>query len=146
MEKSVIQSQKHSHMGQFSMQTFHFVLHHMQSVAADKLHIYPTYSIVMTIQQEGIFSLPEGYKEKYGSYFPLHLFLVYSLQYKFYTQLYVNNVEVTVNTCIWTVVFTVITATKDQSDGIYNSYSTGGQRFMAVSKQTLSSGLVCLLQ
>ena len=28
---------------------------------------------------------------------------------------------------------------KDQSGGIYNSYSTGGKRFMGVSKQTLSS-------
>ena len=37
----------------------------------------------------------------------------------------VNNVEVTFNTCTCTDVFT-ITTTKDQSDGIYNSYSTGG--------------------
>ena len=51
----------------------------------------------------------------------------------------VNNIEVTVNTCTCTDMFTVIT-TKDQSGGIYNSYSTGGQGFMGVSKQTLSSG------
>ena len=43
----------------------------------------------------------------------------------------VNNVEVTVNTCTCTNTFTVIT-TKDQSGGIYNSYSTGGQGFTAV--------------
>ena len=44
-----------------------------------------------------------------------------------YTQLYcVNNIEVTVNTCVCTDVF--ITKTKkDQSGGIYNSYSTGSQ-------------------
>ena len=44
--------------------------------------------------------------------------------------------------------FTIIT-TKDQSGEIYNSYSTGGQEFTAVSKQTLSSvtpsDSVCLL-
>ena len=34
---------------------------------------------------------------------------------------------------------------KDQSGGIYNSYSTGGQEFMAVvSKPTSSSGYVLL--
>ena len=43
----------------------------------------------------------------------------------------VNNIEVTVNTCTCTDVFTIIT-TKDQSGGIYNNYSTGGQGFMAV--------------
>ena len=48
------------------------------------------------------------------------------------------KVEVTVNTCTCTDVFTIIT-TKDQSGGIYNSYRRGGQGFMAVSKQTLSS-------
>ena len=48
-----------------------------------------------------------------------------------YIQL-VNNVEViTVNTCTCIDVFTVIT-TKDQSGRIYDSYSTGGQGFMAV--------------
>ena len=41
----------------------------------------------------------------------------------------VNNVEV--NTCTCTDVLTVVT-TKDQSGGIYNSYSTGGQGFMDV--------------
>ena len=41
--------------------------------------------------------------------------------------------------------FTVIT-TKDKSDQIYNSYSTGGQGFMAVSKQSISSDYaICLL-
>ena len=49
----------------------------------------------------------------------------------FYTQLCVNNIEVTI-----TDVFTVI-ITKDQSGGIYR---TGGQRFMVVSQQTSSSG------
>ena len=43
----------------------------------------------------------------------------------------VNNIEVTVNTCTCTDVFTII-PTKDQSGGIYNNYSTGGQGFMAV--------------
>ena len=38
---------------------------------------------------------------------------------RFYTQLCVNHVEVTVNTCTCTDVFTVIT-TKDQSGGMYN--------------------------
>ena len=51
----------------------------------------------------------------------------------------VNNIEVTVNTCTCTDVLTVIT-TKDQSGGIYNNYNPGGQEFMAVSKQTSSSG------
>ena len=41
------------------------------------------------------------------------------------------DIEVTVNTCTYADVFTVIT-TKDQSGGIYNNYSTGGQGFMAV--------------
>ena len=59
-------------------------------------------------------------------------------------QSYVNNVEVTVNTCTCTDVVTIIT-TKNQSGGIYNNYSTGGQGFMTVSKQTLSSDSVCLL-
>ena len=49
----------------------------------------------------------------------------------------VNNVEV--NTCTCTDVFTVL-ATKDQSGGIYNSYSTGGQGFMDVLNKTSSSG------
>ena len=43
----------------------------------------------------------------------------------------VNNIEVTINTCTCKDVFTVIT-TKDQSGGIYNNYSTGGQGFMAL--------------
>ena len=43
----------------------------------------------------------------------------------------VNNIQVTINTCTCTDVFTVIT-TKDQSGGIYNNYSTGGQGFMAL--------------
>ena len=47
----------------------------------------------------------------------------------------VNNIEVSVNTCTCTDVFTIIT-TKDQSGGIYNSYSTCGQGF----KQTSSLG------
>ena len=50
------------------------------------------------------------------------------------------HVEVTVNTCTFTDVFTVIT-TKDQLGGIYNSYSTGGERFMVVvDKPHASSG------
>ena len=64
----------------------------------------------------------------------------HTLLYSFYILwLYVNFVEVTVNTCTCTDLFTVIT-TKDQSGGIYDSYSTGGQGFMpAVSEQTMSS-------
>ena len=42
-----------------------------------------------------------------------------------------SSIEVTVNTCTCTDVFTVIT-TKDQSGGTYNNYSPGGQGFMAV--------------
>ena len=60
----------------------------------------------------------------------------------------VNKIEVTVNTCTCTDVFTIIT-TKGQSGGIYNNYSTGGQGFMAVvnkprPRATLSDS-VCLL-
>ena len=60
----------------------------------------------------------------------------------------VNNIEVTGNICTCTDVFTIIT-TKDQSGGIYNSYSTGGQGFMAVVNKppprATPSDLVCLL-
>ena len=45
----------------------------------------------------------------------------------------VNNIEVTVNTCTCKDVFTIVT-TKDQSGGIYNNYSIGGQGFMAITK------------
>ena len=62
--------------------------------------------------------------------------------------IFVNNVEVTLNTCTCTDVFTIIT-TKDPSGGIYNNYSTGGQRFMAVVNkprpQATPSDSVCLL-
>ena len=60
----------------------------------------------------------------------------------------VNNIEVTVNTCTCTDVFTIIT-TKDQSGGIYNNYSPGGQGFMAVVNKprprAMPSDSVCLL-
>ena len=60
----------------------------------------------------------------------------------------VNNIEVTVNTCTCTDVFTIIT-TKDQSDGIYNNYSTGDQGFMVVVNKprprAMPSDSVCLL-
>ena len=49
----------------------------------------------------------------------------------FYTQLCVNIIAFTVNTCRFTNVFTVIT-TKDESGGIYNSHSTGSQGFTAM--------------
>ena len=66
-----------------------------------------------------------------------------------YTQLCVNNVEVTVRICTCTDVFTVIT-TKNQSGERYSSYSTSGQGFMvAVNKPrnwATPSDLVCLLQ
>ena len=55
--------------------------------------------------------LPEAIKREHNS-----LSIYFSLQYttlyiivQIYTQLCVNNVEVTVNTCTCTVVFTVIT-------------------------------------
>ena len=58
------------------------------------------------------------------------------------------TVTVTVNTCTCTDVFTIIT-TKDQSGGIYNSYSTGGQGFMAVVNKpppwAMPLDSVCLL-
>ena len=53
----------------------------------------------------------------------------------------INNIKVTVNTCTCTDLFTII-STKNQSGGIYNSYSTGGQEFMAVSKHTSSLGFI----
>ena len=57
----------------------------------------------------------------------------------------VNNIEVTVSTCTCTDVFTII----DQSGGIYNSNSTGGQGFMAVVNkprpQATPLDSVCLL-
>ena len=77
----------------------------------------------MPIQQVGsvIFSLPEGYKEKYGS---IPSPCIFSLQSTIhchtivqilYMQLYINEVEITVNTHVQ--MFT----TKDQSGarGIY---------------------------
>ena len=48
----------------------------------------------------------------------------------------VNNIEVTVSTCTCTDVFIIIT-TKNQSGGMYNSYSTGGQGFMAALNKPL---------
>lgn len=57
----------------------------------------------------------------------------------FYTQLCGNNLKVTVNNCACTDAFIAITI-KDQSGGLYNSYSLGSQEFMAISKQTLFSG------
>ena len=60
----------------------------------------------------------------------------------------VNSIEVTVNTCTCIDVFTIIT-TKDQSGGIYNNFSLGGQRFMVVVNKPrprpMSSDSVCLL-
>ena len=58
-----------------------------------------------------------------------------------------HNVQVTVNTCTCTDLFTIIT-TKDQSGGICNSYSTGGQGLAAVNKpcpQATPSDSVSLL-
>ena len=60
----------------------------------------------------------------------------------------VNNIEVTVNTCTCTDVFIIIT-TKNQSGGMYTSYSTGTRwpGIYGCIKQTLStpSDSVCLL-
>ena len=57
----------------------------------------------------------------------LHVFLVYSGLHchtiVIHQQLCVNNIEVTVNTCTCTDVFTVIT---NQVGYVYNSNSTGG--------------------
>ena len=74
---------------------------------------------------------------RYLVYSLLHCQTIVQILHRFTVT--VNNIEVTVNTCTCTDVFTIIT-TKDQSGGIYNNYSTGGQGFMAVSKQTSSSG------
>ena len=70
-------------------------------------------------------------------YFTVHYIAI--LWYKFYTQLCVNF-KITVNTSTCTDAFTVITI-KDQSGG---TCSTGGQRFMAVSKQTACYNLAVL--
>ena len=43
----------------------------------------------------------------------------------------VNNIEVAVNTCTCTDVFTIIT-TKDQSGGIYNNYRAGSNNYRLV--------------
>ena len=48
----------------------------------------------------------------------------YTIYYSFYTQLCVNNIEVTVNTCTCTACAHNNNNSKDQSGGIYNSYST----------------------
>ena len=84
-----------------------------------------------------IISLPEGYQGKLWLIIPPHVFLVYSLlhcqtivQILHHFTVTVNNIQVTVNTCTCTDVFTV--TTKDQSGGIYNNCSPGGQGFMAV--------------
>ena len=98
---------------------------------------------------------PQGYKGNYDYKFPLHVFLVYSVlhcqtivQILHHFSVTVNNIEVTINTCTCKDVFTVIT-TKDQSGGIYNDYSTGGQGFMALVNKlrprATPSDLVCLL-
>ena len=80
-----------------------------------------------------IISLPEGYKLIIPS--PC----IFSLQ---------STISTDFTTCTCTDVFTVIT-TKDQSGGIYNNYSTGGQGFMAVVNkprpQATTSDSVCLL-
>ena len=83
--------------------------------------------------------------------FPFHVFIVYCPLHCHtaivltYTQLCVNN---TVSTCTRTDAFMVIT-TKDQSGGMYNSYSTSGQGFMAVVNKPHPPGTpsdsVCLL-
>ena len=66
----------------------------------------------------------------------LHVFLVYTTPHCIYKICNLNIV--TVNTCTCTDVFTV--TTKDQSDIIINSYSTGGHGIYGYSKQTSSSG------
>ena len=49
------------------------------------------------------------------SMFAFHYIAI--LQYRFYIKLCVNNIEVTVNTCTCTDVFTVL-ATRDESGGM----------------------------
>ena len=97
-----------------------------------------------------IISLPEGYKGNYSSQFPLHVLLIYSLLHyqtivqilhHFHFTVTVTSAEVTVNTCTCTDVFAIIT-TKNQSGGIYNNYSTGGQGIYGNSKQTSSLGYI----
>ena len=80
-------------------------------------------SIVLPKQQVGVYCgdfPPCGLQ---GKYFPLHVVLVYSLlhcqtvvQILHHFTVTVNDVEVTVNTCTCTDMFTIITI-KDQSDG-----------------------------
>ena len=70
-----------------------------------------------------IFLLSECYKENVtdnflSMYFQFTVLYIAILKYRFYIELCENNVEVTVNTCTCTDVFT-ITTTKDQSGGIY---------------------------
>ena len=76
-----------------------------------------------------IISHPEGYKGNYGPSPCLQSTTLSDYSTDF-TSFYCDS-KVNVNTCTCTDVFTIIT-TKDQSGGIYNSYSTGGQGFMAV--------------
>ena len=76
-----------------------------------------------------MFPFPEGYKKIIiiRTWLIINYFLSMYLQFtihcytikQIYTQLCVNNIEVTVNTCTGTDVFTVITI-KDQSGGISN--------------------------
>ena len=65
------------------------------------------------------------------------------LQLDYLVRSVVVALKITVNTCTCTDVFTVIiTTTRDQSGGIYNSYSTGGQGFMAVVNKPIPSDSV----
>ena len=57
------------------------------------------------------------------------MYLQFTILHGFYTQLCVNNTEVTVNTCTCTMI-----TTKNQSCGIFKSNRTGIQVFIAVSK------------
>ena len=70
--------------------------------------------------------MPRGLQRESGSLFsldvflaysPLHVHLYYSTNFT-HSCVYINNAEVTVNTCICTDVFTVIT-TKHQQKDIY---------------------------
>ena len=98
-------------------------------------------------------SLPEGYKEKTiwliipsPCMFSLHYTTLPYYSTVFIKNLCVNNSEANINK--YTDVFTVRTTIKDQSGGIYNSYSTSGDLWLLVNKpcpRAVLSGSVRLL-
>ena len=129
----------------YSSSTLRLIIQEIVNCGAAK-EIYIPPSIVLPIQQVGIYCnnlIPEDYKGNYGSYFPPMNFY-FILQS---TTLSDNSTDFT-SFCCDSKMFTVIT-TKDQSGGIYNNYSTGGQEFMAILNKprprATPSDSVCLL-